>query len=439
MIIEQEMAEKEIYTERKNCRLCEGSFKEVLDLGPIHISTFVDTNDNPSPKVPITLVQCVECGLMQLQHTVSGDAMYSEYWYQSGLNSSMVTALKDVVDSAKTRYGRVLTWRDTVVDIGANDGTLLKNYGQFTDNEHIYPNVPATIAFEPSNLHTLISGDVASCVINGYFSAEVYHKVTNRKAKIITAIAMFYDLENPHTFVADVKETLDDQGIFVVQMMDLVSMITTSDFPNLCHEHLEYYTLEVFKRLMEQHDLRVFDVEYNTVNGGSLRAYVCHNAAQYTTSDAVQKALAEEKEFLEDLGDVGEYFKTRVEDVKEKVVSFTRLQNEEGRQVAVAGASTKGNLILEYMGLTDKDIVFAAEINKDKYGKRTIGTNVPIIPEKLALALQPDVFFILPWGFLNTFIKNYREYLDKGGKLLVPLPIPRVISVEDNVIISTPL
>ena len=413
MIIEQEVT---VYTERKNCRLCAGSFKEVLNLGPIHISTFVDTNDTPSPKVPITLVQCVDCGLMQLKHTVNGDAMYSEYWYQSGLNSSMVAALKDVVDSVKVRLLHPLTSSDVVVDIGANDGTLLREYD-------LAP-YPFTVAFEPSNLARM---GMANVVVNDYFNAKVYRGLLLGRAKVITAIAMFYDLEDPHEFVADVQKILDDQGIFVVQMMDLVSMIRTSDFPNLCHEHLEYYTLEVFKRLMEQHGLRVFDVEYNAVNGGSLRAYVCHNGANYETSPGVRKAEVVEREYLNQLGDVGEYFKTRVEDVKEKVVSFIRQQNKEGKKIAVFGSSTKGNLILEYFGLNDTHIDHAAEINPDKYFKKTVGSNISIIPQEQSLKINVPFYLILPWGFLDNFITNLKDYLNNGGSFIVPLPIPRII------------
>ncbi len=405
------------YFKRDTCRLCNGNLEDVLSLGEIHLSTFLDTNDNPPPKVPLDLMICTSCNLIQLRHTVSGDTIYSDYWYQSGLNGSMVKALNNVVESVFKRV--FLNKGDIVVDIGSNDGTLLG----------MYPWYLRRVGFEPSNLASM-SFTKADVVINDYFNKEAFAaRFNTEKAKAITAIAMFYDLESPHDFVQDLKDILAPDGIIVIQMMDLLSMMKYSDFPNICHEHLEYYSLSVFNDLMEQHDLQVFDVEYNGVNGGSMRAYICHAGTKVAT-EAVENALIAEANFFDAVGDVAEYFKQRIEDIRNKVVTFIKEENADGRTIAVMGASTKGNTVLQYFNLTDKDIIHAAEINPDKYGKRTVGSNIPIISQEESMRFHVDYYLILPWGFIDNFIDRNKPYLLAGGKFIVPLPTARIIGMN---------
>lgn len=415
-----------LYSTRTTCRLCNHPLIDVISLGDIHLSTFVDTNDNPSPKIPLDLVQCINCDLIQLRHTTDGNAMYSDYWYQSGLNGSMVRALNDVVEKVFKKV--FLNEHDIVVDIGSNDGTLL----------NFYPRYLTRVGFEPSNLHTL-SFAKADIIINDYFNAAAYKQyVGEKKARVITAIAMFYDLENPHTFVQDLYDILADDGIIVIQMMDLLSMMKYGDFPNICHEHLEYYSLGVLQHLISQHGLHIFDVEYNGVNGGSMRVYI----AKYGTKiaeDSVFKALLAEEEFFDNAGDIATYFNTKITDVRNKVVNFIQEENLNGKTIAVMGASTKGNTILQYFRLSDIDIIHAAEINPDKFGKRTVGSNIPIISQQESMKHFVDYYLILPWGFIDNFIDRNKAYLSNGGTFIVPLPEPRLITMdkEGNVCVKS--
>lgn len=406
-----------LYTERTSCRLCEGSLIDVISLGDIHLSTFLDTNDNPPPKIPLDLVQCTKCDLIQLRHTTSGEAMYSDYWYQSGLNGSMVRALNNVVEEVFKRV--FLNNHDIVVDIGSNDGTLL----------NFYPQYLTRVGFEPSNL-ALSSFAKADVVINDYFNRDAFvAKFGNRKARVITAIAMFYDLEKPHKFVQDLYDIVADDGIIVIQMMDLLSMMKYGDFPNICHEHLEYYSLKVLQGLIAQHGLHIFDVEYNGVNGGSMRVYIAKYGTKIAHKNVFDAIEAEEK-FFDEAGDVGAYFSQKILDVKTKIVDFIRQQNENNNTVAVMGASTKGNTILQYFDLTDKDIIHAAEINPDKFGKRTVGSNIPIISQEESMRYHVDYYLILPWGFISNFVDRNKDYLMNGGTFIVPLPTPRLITMD---------
>jgi hypothetical protein len=412
------------FTERTTCRLCGGDFKDVLNLGPIHVSTFLDTNEEPSPQIPIDLVECIKCHVMQLRHTVSGDTMYTKYWYRSSLNKFMVDALKDVVDQTVARVNLLPT--DVIVDIGSNDGTLLAHYSEWIRQKCWL------VGYEPSDLAEL-SRNSAHYIINDYFNAAAYLKKFPKKAKIITSIAMFYDLEDPHSFVNQVKLILANDGVWTIQLMDLLSMIRTNDFPNLCHEHLEYYKLADIIELLAAHDLAVFDVEYNTVNGSSLRVYVGHRG-QHEKTKQYFDALEAEADFFDQVGDVGEYFKKMVENVRAGVVSFIRYVRSNDKTVAVMGASTKGNTILQYFGLGPDDIIHAAEVNPDKYGKLTVGTGIPIIPESESLAMHPDFYLILPWGFLENFIQRNTAYLQSGGAFITPLPMPAIVTETDGVI-----
>lgn len=408
-----------IYSTRTTCRLCNGNLTTVLNLGNIAISTFVDYPAKDGyPTAPIELCICDTCQLFQLRHTVSGNVMYSDYWYQSGLNKSMVAALKDIVDNVQDRI--FLGKNDNVVDIGANDGTLLG----------FYPRDVNRIAFEPNNLYKMAK-DNASVVIHDYFNAEAYWKIYEHPAKVITAIAMFYDLEDPHSFVEDLREILHPHGLLVIQMMDLVSMLKTGDFPNLCHEHLEYYSLAVLKSLLEQHSLEIFDLEYNKVNGGSLRVYVQHKGYR-AVAPKVFNALLDEDDYMKSVGNPSEYFATKIQQVKETVVAHVKELSMLGFDVYVLGASTKGNTLLQFFGLDHTFIKGAAEVNQDKYGKYTVATNIPIMPDVDVLAKDPDYFLVLPWGFIDSFVEKYNLALRNGTEFIVPLPEPRLMYFDQE-------
>jgi len=412
-----------MYKTRTTCRICGGDLTTVLDLGEIYVSSFLDIDSAAIPKVPIELTECNECHLMQLRHTVRGDIMYGAYWYKSGLNPWMVDALKDVVLETLKRVKEV-TQDDIVVDIGANDGTLFRQYPDIIKSQ------VKLVGFEPSNLGSL-ARDACNILIDDYFSAKLYNLFVNKPAKIITSIAMFYDLDDPHSFIEDVKSVLHEDGVWTIQIMDLVSMLKTNDFPNLCHEHLEYYSLAILCDLLSKHGLEVFDAEYNAVNGSSLRIYVAH-ASKYPISHIVRALAEDEMNYLMSLGNPANHFKQAIENVKVKVVDYIRALHNDNKVIAVLGASTKGNTILQYLGLDNTVIEHAAEINPDKYGKYTVGSNIIIIPQENSLALNPDYYLILPWGFLNTFLRKFDGYLKNGGKFIVPLPEPKLIYYKDN-------
>lgn len=393
---------------RKTCRLCGGNkLKKILSLGNLYVSDFVPKNHRGGIKAPIETVLCQnkECGLLQLKHTVPQEIMYARYyWYKSGINPVITNDLKEIakiaLEIAKPKNG------DAVLDIGANDGTLLS----------FYPKKFLRIGCEPaSNLQKELKKN-SDCVIYDFWKAEKYEELGLPKAKIITAIGMLYDTENPGQFVRDVQKVLADDGIFIAQLMTLRPMIEKNDLGNLCHEHLKFYSYPSLVYLFEKNGLEIFRVEENNINGGSYRLF----------ARKFEKGSVKYHEPKLDY----QAFARRVQENKKKTTDFIKKAVKAGKKVYGYGASTKGNTILQYFELTPKLITAIADKNPEKWGKYTIGTRIPIISEEKARKEKPDYFLVLPWAFIDTFVKREEDWLRGGGKFIVPFPKFRVIGKE---------
>ena len=262
-------------------------------------------------------------------------------------------------------------------------------------------------------------------IVNDFFSYEAFRNAfADTKAKVITSIAMFYDLERPNAFVEDIASCLAEDGVWIVQMSYLPSMLTANAFDNICHEHLEYYSLMAIQRLMDRHRLEIVDVELNDVNGGSIRLFIRLPGGGSAPEGGARVAKMLESERNLGLQSRGVYdrFAERVDAIKQSVAQFITEETGKGKSVYVYGASTKGNTLLQYFGLDSSVLEGAAERNPEKWGKKTVGTMVPIVSEEHARAENPDYFLVLPWHFLEGFREREREYLDRGGKFIVPLP-----------------
>lgn len=410
------------------CRICgRKDLTPILSLGNLCVSDFVGEGGEPPVQAPLEFVLCNArdggCGLLQLRHTVSPDVMYRTYWYRSGVNRTMTEELLGI---ART-FEKLVPFAagDFVVDIGSNDGTLLRGFTT--------PGLEL-VGFEPArNLAREGARGITKLFVD-YFNAAAWRReFGDAKAKAIAAIAMFYDLDDPNTFVADIASFLHKDGVLIIQMSYLPLMLRENAFDNICHEHLEYYSLLSLENLLARHGLEVFDAETNDVNGGSIRAYVRHRGGGTEVrvrSGAVERVAAmREEERKLGLSDRGPYdaFVARVEGIKREVTNFVRGAVAEGKKVYVYGASTKGNTLLQYFGLDYRLITAAADRNPVKWGKKTVGTMIPIISEEEARRAEPDYFLVLPWHFLKEFLEREAAYLKGGGTFVVPLPAFRLI------------
>ncbi len=398
---------------RRTCRACGcSSLLPILSLGNQYVSDFVESETGF--RAPLKLVLCNPraggCGLLQLEHTVDRDSLYRQYWYKSGINETMIAHLGSIAKEAEARVG--LTKGDYVIDIGANDGTLLR----------FYPRGIHTVGFEPAKNLVGEAQVGTSAIINDFFNYKTWEtRFGSQKARAITAIAMFYDLEDPNPFVEDLKRCLAPDGVVVVQQNYLPGMLAQNAFDNIVHEHLEYYSLLSLEPLLERHGLEVVDVEENDLNGGSFRTYIMHEG---TGSPTAEVHAMREREKAMRLDTPGPYraFADRVEGVKRDLHTFIASLVQDGKTVYAYGPGTRGNTLLQACGLDHRLIQAAAERNPAKWGRRTVGTNIPIISEERARRDNPDYFLILPWAFVETFEKREREYLEGGGQFIVPLP-----------------
>ncbi|PIN98134.1 MAG: hypothetical protein COT90_05645 [Candidatus Diapherotrites archaeon CG10_big_fil_rev_8_21_14_0_10_31_34] len=423
------MEETEKIKEINKCRVCgQKNLIEILSLGNQFVSNFVNSPEENQTKIPLELVLCdansCGCGLLQLKHTTPSQFMYRNYWYRSGMNKTMTLALKDITKKAEQIIS--LKENDLVLDIGCNDGTLLRSY----ETKGL-----KLIGFDPAKNLLEYSTKGTTKIINNFFNAEEFKKwFGEKKAKIITSIAMFYDLDDPNEFVSDVKKVLDEKGLWIIQMSYLPLMLEQNAFDNICHEHLEYYSLTSLENLLKRHEMEMIGVELNDVNGGSYRVYIKNKKSKMKAPEKEEKKLTEliEKEKKMQLDKIKPYqeFADRVNKIKKELVEFIEKENGKGKKVFVYGASTKGNTLLQFFNLDSKLIKGAAERNPDKFGKKTIGTMIPIISEEQARKEKPDYFLVLPWHFLKEFKEREKEYFEQGGKFIVPLPEFKIIGKD---------
>lgn len=417
---------------RKTCRVCGSpALTPVLSLGDqILASNFQLSPDFPPVERPIPLDLCRcnpsldedACGLVQLRHTVSPDLMYSAYGYRSGINQTMTEHLGGIARALEDRV--TLAAGDLAVDIGANDGTLLLQYRTKGVDY---------VGYEPSNIRPLEPTPTIQ-FIHGYFTAAALkHAFGDRKARIVTSIAMFYDLEDPNTFVADVAEILAPDGLWTLELSYLPSMLTNNSFDTICHEHLEYYHLGAIEALLHRHRLVVADAELNDANGGSIRVTICHQGSWFSEHTAGVRARIygirkREFELRLDTDVPYERFRTASEKIRTDLPALLLRLFSQGKKVYGYGASTKGNVILQYCGLTPKHLVAIADRNPAKWGSTTVGSQVPIISEEEMRKANPDYLLVLPWHFMEEFQRREAEFLARGGRFIVPIPEARVLA-----------
>lgn len=380
---------------------------EVVNLGELPVSNFVD-NPEELEKYPVVLSLCKKSGLVQLKHTINPDILYSQYWYFSGINRSMKDHLCEIVNYAIDSVDD-LDNGDVVLDIACNDGTLLA----------FYPNRVKTVGIDPAK--NIQAPEWMHTRIYDYFNAGAYQAQALKRAKIITSIAVFYDLENPIQFVQDIEKLLDENGVWVLEMSYLPIMLEKNSFDTICAEHLEYYSLAAFEYLLRNNTgLAVEDVSVNSMNGGSFRLLVKH-ASKCNPKKSVYDMRESEKALNLDNPQTYVDFMKRVEYNKHELITFLKLVKEQGKVVMGYGASTKGNTLLSYFGITQELLPYIADRNPIKHGKKAVNGSM-IISEEQARALLPDYFLVLPYHFIEEFKGREKEFLDRGGKFVIPCP-----------------
>lgn len=387
----------------------------VLNLGEQHLTGVFPRNRSQSvTKGPLELVWCPDSGLLQLKHSYSLSEMYGDnYGYRSGLNASMVNHLSGKVRGLERQFApREDDW---ILDIGSNDGTLLKSYST--------PGL-RRIGMDPTAQKFREYYDDDILVVPDFFSAEVFLDATGgKRAKIITSIAMFYDLEDPNSFVADIADSLAPEGVWHFEQSYMPSMLRTNAYDTVCHEHLEYYSLGVINDLLKRNGLRLVNVQMNSVNGGSIAVTACHQDSRIPSALPIIRWMLQQEENW-GLATVKPYrqFEERVFKHRADLQRLVNALLDDGKTIFGYGASTKGNVLLQFCRFGPEHIPVIAEVNPEKFGAYAPGSLIPIVSEGEARAMHPDYFLVLPWHFKAGIVEREKEYLASGGKLIFPLP-----------------
>ena len=409
-----------MFKEIDSCRFCKSKkLTTVLSLGEQFLTgVFPKAESEKISKGPLDLVWCEECSLLQMKQSYSLDEMYGDnYGYRSGLNASMVRHLTHKIRSLEKLV--TLKPSDLVIDIGSNDATSLKAYTADCKKVGIDPTGKKFIEFYNDSIS----------LISDFFSASVFlESFPNQKAKLITSIAMFYDLEDPVKFVMDIEAVLAGDGLWHFEQSYMPSMLRTNSYDTICHEHLEFYSFGVVKKILESCGLRIVDVQMNSVNGGSFAVTACKASSKHVSNSPVIDWTLKQEQIM-GLNTIKPYkeFAERVYQHRDSLRDLIDALTSSGKKVFGYGASTKGNVLLQFCDISKEQIPCIAEVNEDKFGSFTPGTLIPIVSEADARKSEPDYFLVLPWHFKHGILERERAFTESGGKFIFPMPEIEII------------
>jgi hypothetical protein len=416
---------------KQRCRVCGGTnLAPVIDLGEQFLQgSFVKPpmQKPPTRKVPMQLIRCDvsrdenACGLLQLAHSIPPEILYANYWYKSGTNETMKRHLAEIAQSA---LAVIQPRQNRVLDIGCNDGTLLSSIPEAFERWGV----------DPSDIAAQIPAPIQ--VINTVFpSAKAAHQLHDLRFDLVTSVAMFYDLEEPVAFAKGIHDLLDDEGVWILEMSYMPLMLAMNSFDTVCHEHLEYYSLSVLLTIMVRAGLRIFRVSLNWINGGSIRCYVCKaDCFSHDTPGAtelIRRLQVNEYQMQLDTNTPYQAFQFRIEALRAEMTALLARLHGEGKKIHIYGASTKGNVLLQWYGIDSYKVPYAADRNPEKVGAMTLGTNIRIISEAESRNMRPDYYLVLPWHFKKEFLERERATIEAGASMIFPLPEITIVSATN--------
>lgn len=399
----------------KKCRNCQDAYlKYLFSLGKLsYTGKFPKNNKINVKKTDVTLVKCSNCNLVQLNNNYNMKYLYNQdYGYRSGINNTMIKHMEKISKILCIKAD--LKSNDFILDIASNDGTLLNFYDKNVIKVGIDP-----LISKYKNYYKNIDYKIPN-----FFSSNILkkYKIKN-KFKIITALSVFYDINDPNKFLKDVNKILEDDGIFLLEFTDLFSIIKYKMFDTICQEHITYYSTKVILKILDKNNLRVFDIRRNSINGGSVQYFVCKkNANFFTNLKSLNFALLEESKLKLDKVNTYKFFFETILKIRSKLLDFINKLIKKNKIIHGYGASTKGNVLLQFFGIGKKYIKFIADRNPNKYNLFTPGTKIKIISESMSRLMKPDYYLVLPWHFKNEILFREKKIIKKGTKFIFPLP-----------------
>ena len=402
------------------CRNCRNNqFINLFSLGKMSFTGKFSKNFfHNVPRAYLNLLMCKKCKLVQLDRNFNQKYLYGkDYGYRTGINNTMIDHIRKKVKKCSTLVK--LKAKDYVLDIASNDATLLSFYKK---------NI-ITVGVDPLvNKYRKYYNKINYKISNFFQIGDIKKKKFKKKFKIISALSVFYDLKNPNKFVREIKEALDKSGVFVLEHADLLCIIQKNLFDTICHEHLEYYSSKVIIEMMNRNGLKVFDHEFNDINGGSSCYYICHQNANYKIKEKkIRTVLSKERKIGLNSEKIFKIFFKKIMNEKNKLQKLIKKIKNKKLTIHGYGASTKGNVILQFCSIKNNDINCIAERNPLKYNLFTPGTKIKIISENYSRKQKPDYFLVLPWHFKKEILIREKKIRQKGTKFIFPLPKLQVV------------
>mgnify|MGYP001379443618 CR=1 FL=1 len=403
----------------KNCRNCKNTeLFDLFSLGKISFTgKFPNTIRQNVPKAYLNVLMCKKCKLVQLDRNFDLNYLYGKsYGYRTGINKTMTDHVKKIVRKCSTLVK--LKSKQYVLDIGSNDATLLNFYANDIIKVGVDPLVNKYKKFYKK----------INYKISNFFKIKDIEKIKiKKKFKIISALSVFYDLRDPNKFIREIKKILDDKGVFVLEHVDLYYIIKNNIFDTICHEHLIFYSTKIIIEMMKNNGLKVFNHEYNEINGGSSRYYICHSKTNFKVSKNIKKVLLRENLQGIELKKTYKLFFTKILNEKIKLIKLIKKIKNEKQDIHGYGASTKGNVLLQFYNINNKVVNYIADRNPLKWNSFTPGTKIKIISESQSRKIKPHFYLVLPWHFKNEILIREKNIRKKGTKFIFPLPKVRVV------------
>ena len=403
----------------KNCRNCKNTeLFDLFSLGKISFTgRFPNTIRQNVPKAYLNVLMCKKCKLVQLDRNFDLNYLYGKsYGYRTGINKTMTDHVKKIVRKCSALVK--LKSKQYVLDIGSNDATLLNFYANDIIKVGVDPLVNKYKKFYKK----------INYKISNFFKIQDIEKIKiKKKFKIISALSVFYDLRDPNKFIKEIKKILDDKGVFVLEHVDLYYIIKNNIFDTICHEHLIFYSSKIIIEMMKNNGLKVFNHEYNEINGGSSRYYICHSKTNFKVSKNIKKVLLRENLQGIELKKTYKLFFTKILNEKIKLIKLIKKIKNEEQDIHGYGASTKGNVLLQFYNINNKVVNYIADRNPLKWNSFTPGTRIKIISESQSRKIKPHFYLVLPWHFKNEILIREKNIRKKGTKFIFPLPKVRVV------------
>ena len=403
----------------KNCRNCKNTeLFDLFSLGKISFTgRFSNTIHQNVPKAYLNVLMCKKCKLVQLDRNFDLNYLYGKnYGYRTGINKTMTDHVRKIVRKCSALIK--LKPKQYVLDIGSNDATLLNFYANDIIKVGVDPLVNKYKKFYKK----------INYKISNFFKIKDIEKIKiKKKFKIISALSVFYDLRDPNKFLKEIKKILDDKGVFVLEHVDLYYIIKNNIFDTICHEHLIFYSSKIIIEMMKNNGLKVFNHEYNEINGGSSRYYICHSKTNFKVSKNIKKVLLRENLQGIELKKTYKLFFTKILNEKIKLIKLIKKIKNEEQDIHGYGASTKGNVLLQFYNINNKVVNYIADRNPLKWNSFTPGTRIKIISESQSRKIKPHFYLVLPWHFKNEILIREKNIRKKGTKFIFPLPKVRVV------------